>query len=62
MMDKVNKKQTFQEINEIIDTYCTDCFLKKHFRNEYGKSYAHSFCIKECTVGQMIKKYGEKLS
>ncbi len=59
---KMNKRQTLQEISEILDTYCVDCLLKKHFREEYGKNYAHSFCINKCTVGQKIKKVGEKLS
>ncbi|QGQ46608.1 zinc-finger domain-containing protein [Metabacillus sediminilitoris] len=58
----MSKKQTFQEINEILDTFCVDCLLKKHFRQEHGKRYAHSFCINQCTVGQKIKEMGEKLT
>ncbi|WP_084822385.1 zinc-finger domain-containing protein [Bacillus sp. SA1-12] len=58
----MNKKQTLQELSEILDTYCVNCLLKKHFREEYGKRFAHSFCINRCTVGQKIKEVGEKLS
>lgn len=58
----MRKKQTLQELSEILDTYCVDCLLKKHFREEYGKRYAHSFCINQCTVGQKIKEVGTKLS
>ncbi|MGM7722001.1 zinc-finger domain-containing protein [uncultured Metabacillus sp.] len=58
----MNKKQTLQELSEILDTYCVNCLLKKHFREEYGKRFAHSFCINQCTVGQKIKEVGEKLS
>lgn len=60
-MGRLNKKQTLSEISEIVDTYCVDCLLKKHFRNDYGKRYAHSFCINKCTVGEKLKKMGEKL-
>ncbi|PMC39264.1 zinc-finger domain-containing protein [Bacillus sp. UMB0899] len=57
----MNKKQTLQELSEIIDTYCANCLLKKHFREEYGKTFAHTFCIKSCTVGEKIKNVGKKL-
>lgn len=60
-MKNMSKKQTLQELSEILDTFCVDCLLKKHFREEYGKRYAHSFCINQCTVGQKIKEVGKKL-
>ncbi|MDQ0228833.1 zinc-finger domain-containing protein [Metabacillus malikii] len=58
----MSKRQMLQELSEIMDTYCVDCLLKKHFREEVGKSYAHSFCINKCTVGQKIKEIGGKLT
>lgn len=58
----MNRKELFSEVGEILDTYCKDCFLKSHFRKEYGKKYAQTFCIKKCTVGQRLKEYGDKLS
>ncbi|MBD1381627.1 zinc-finger domain-containing protein [Metabacillus arenae] len=58
----MSKRNAFHEVGELLDTYCVDCLLKQHFRKEYGKNYAHSFCIKKCTVGQKIKKVGEKLT
>lgn len=58
----MSKKQILNELSEVIDTYCVNCLLKKHFRDEFGKRYAHSFCINKCTVGQKIKEIGEKLS
>jgi hypothetical protein len=61
-MNEMEKKQAVEEIDQLLDTYCTDCLLKKHFRKEYGKNYAHSFCIEQCTVGQMIKDFGKKLT
>ncbi|MGV2503470.1 zinc-finger domain-containing protein, partial [Priestia megaterium] len=27
-----------------------------------SKYYAHSLCIRQCTVGETLKKYGEQLS
>ncbi|AZB43272.1 zinc-finger domain-containing protein [Bacillus sp. FJAT-42376] len=57
-----NRKQKLDEIGELLDTYCVDCLLKQHFRKEYGKTHAHSFCISQCTVGLKLKELGEKLS
>ncbi len=61
-MNELEKKQVVGEIDQLLDTYCTDCLLKKTFRKEYGKNYAHAFCIEQCTVGQMIKDFGKKLT
>lgn len=58
----MERKQVLDEIGTILDTYCVDCLLKQHFRKENGKSYAHHFCINQCTVGQKLKQMGEKLS
>ncbi|MDQ0162799.1 hypothetical protein J2S06_001876 [Bacillus alveayuensis] len=60
-LDHMDKKQVIEQITELMDTYCIDCFLKKHFRKEFGKTYAHSFCINQCTVGQKIKEFGSQL-
>ncbi|WP_343031348.1 zinc-finger domain-containing protein [Metabacillus lacus] len=50
------------KITCMMDTYCEDCFLKKHFRKEKGKNFAHSFCINQCTVGQEIRDTGKQLN
>ncbi|OQP16050.1 zinc-finger domain-containing protein, partial [Geobacillus zalihae] len=34
---------------------------KSTFRKEYGKTYAQSFCIQQCTVGEQMRQYGEML-
>jgi hypothetical protein len=66
LMDKGHKanerKEILAKLNEIHDLYCEGCFLKATFRKEFGKTYAQSFCINQCTVGEMIKQYGEKLT
>ncbi|WP_416826667.1 zinc-finger domain-containing protein [Ectobacillus polymachus] len=58
----MRKKELITEVNELLDTYCTGCFLNSYFRKEYGKHYAQTFCIKKCTVGEQLKKYGKELS
>ncbi|MEC0612932.1 zinc-finger domain-containing protein, partial [Bacillus spizizenii] len=32
------------------------------FRKEFGKTYAHPFCINKCTVGEKLKAYGDVLT
>lgn len=46
---------------ELLDYYCSDCFVKKMFNKEKGKIYVQMFCIKECIVGEKIKQYGDLL-
>ncbi|MEK4397989.1 zinc-finger domain-containing protein [Bacillus sp. FSL K6-2860] len=57
----MDKKTAVQELTDLQDTYCSDCLIKKHFRKEFGKKYAHSFFIQQCTVGEKIKEYGQTL-
>ena len=49
------------KIDHLIDTYCDGCFIRTHFRKEKGKAEAHQFCIHQCTVGEEIKKLGNRL-
>ncbi|KPL59836.1 zinc-finger domain-containing protein [Rossellomorea vietnamensis] len=58
----MNRKEVVDKVDELIDTYCKDCFLKAHFRKEYGKTYAHRFCIGQCTIGEQIRHYGKCLN
>ncbi|MBD8004878.1 zinc-finger domain-containing protein [Bacillus norwichensis] len=57
----MNRTDVMNEINDLLKTYCEDCFLKKHFRKEYSKTFAHHFCIKKCTVGESIQRKGNLL-
>ncbi|WP_425383181.1 zinc-finger domain-containing protein [Rossellomorea oryzaecorticis] len=59
--DEMERRQVVDKVDELIDTYCSDCLLKAYFRKEFGKSRAHRFCIEECTVGEQLKYYGDKL-
>lgn len=59
---KANKrKEILDKLNELHQTYCEGCFLKSTFRKEYGKTYAQSFCINQCTVGEKMRQYGAML-
>ncbi|ABS74372.1 MULTISPECIES: zinc-finger domain-containing protein [Bacillus] len=58
----MDKKSIYKELTELQDEYCKDCFVKKHFRKEFGKTHAHSFCINQCTVGEKLKAYGKVLT
>jgi len=58
----LDRKQLFEEVDSLLETYCNGCFLKAAFRKEKGKTYAHQFCISACTVGEKLKSYGKKLS
>ncbi|WP_285869448.1 zinc-finger domain-containing protein [Mesobacillus maritimus] len=55
------RKQVLEEVESLMNTYCNECFLKKQLKKDYGKRYAHQFCINNCTVGEQIKVCGEKL-
>jgi hypothetical protein len=58
----MDKKMIRLKVGEILDTYCDGCFLKKYHRELYSKGYAQSFCINQCTVGEQLKTYGDKLT
>ncbi len=57
----MERTKIFEEVDELISTYCEGCFIKAHFRKEKGKAYAHQFCIKKCTVGDKLKELGHLL-
>ncbi|MBP2241288.1 hypothetical protein J2Z40_001850 [Cytobacillus eiseniae] len=58
----MERKQIFNEVEELLNHYCEECFLYKHHKAEKGRLYAHKFCISKCTVGEKIKAIGSKLS
>ncbi|MFO1444692.1 zinc-finger domain-containing protein [Bacillus sp. Bva_UNVM-123] len=58
----MERKQIFNEIEELFVHYCSECFLYKHHKEENGRCYAHQFCISKCTIGEKIKTIGSKLS
>ncbi|PPA71213.1 zinc-finger domain-containing protein [Jeotgalibacillus proteolyticus] len=58
----MERKKVINEVEELVNTYCRECMVKKQLRLERGKTRAHRFCIKECTVGEQIINYGKYLS
>ncbi|MBM4762057.1 zinc-finger domain-containing protein [Bacillus sp. B15-48] len=54
--------EILSQVEELLCTYCKGCFLKKQHKKDFGKRYAHRFCITKCTVGEKIKACGEGLS
>lgn len=47
----MNKSAVIKDIDELIDTFCIDCPIKKELRQTRGKAGAHRFCIEQCSVG-----------
>jgi hypothetical protein len=58
----MERKAIFNEVDEIIKNYCNGCFLYKQNRKDKGRTYAHRFCIAQCTVGEKIRTCGKRLS
>ncbi|TWT01004.1 zinc-finger domain-containing protein [Planomicrobium sp. CPCC 101079] len=58
----MNKLSIMNEIDEMLDTYCEGCFVKRQIRKDHGKTAAHRFCISECTVGSQLRFLGEELN
>ncbi|MBM7607533.1 zinc-finger domain-containing protein [Ureibacillus composti] len=57
----MNKNAVIKDIDELTDTYCTDCPIKKVLRSNRGKSGAHRFCIESCSIGEKLQFLGNEL-
>jgi hypothetical protein len=57
----MDRKKIYAEVEEILN-FCEDCFLQKHFRKEKGRTFAHQFCLSQCTVGEKLKQLGKELT
>ncbi|OLN23189.1 zinc-finger domain-containing protein [Domibacillus antri] len=58
----MSRTELLNEVEDLLNMYCKDCLVKAALRKEKGKIAAHKFCISECTVGEKLKQYGDKLS
>ena len=58
----MNKAKVMSEIDETLDTYCEGCFLKRQLSKDQGKTTAHRFCIKGCTIGDHLKFLGQEMN
>lgn len=57
----MSKEAVIKDIDELMDTYCIDCPIKKELRQLRGKSGAHRFCIEQCSVGEQLQFLGNEL-
>lgn len=57
----MNKIDVMKDIDELTDTYCVDCPIRKVLRASVGKSKAHRFCIESCSVGERLQFLGNEL-
>ncbi|WP_335869643.1 zinc-finger domain-containing protein [Bacillus sp. 2205SS5-2] len=58
----MKRKTAIIEADNLMDTYCEGCWLKREFRKEKGKTEAHRFCIGQCTIGAQLQELGKKIS
>lgn len=56
------KTIVMNEITEILDVYCEECFLKRQLSKEKGKTTAHKFCITTCTIGEQLQFLGQEMN
>lgn len=62
MSKKKGNRQVLKQVDTLLNTYCNGCFLHKQFVQEQGRTYAHRFCINQCTVGDSLKQMGAFLN
>lgn len=58
----MNKTIIMSEIDSILTSYCEGCFLKEQLSKERGKTGAHQFCIKTCTIGEQLQFLGREIN
>ena len=58
---QLNKMTVIRDIDDMLETYCDGCFIKKELKSKNGKSIAHRFCINRCTVGEQLQFLGKEL-
>lgn len=57
----MNKVDVMKDIDQLTDTYCTDCLVIRDLRKTRGKQGAHRFCIESCTVGEQLQFLGSEM-
>lgn len=57
----MNKVSVMQDIDELMDMYCSECLIIQELRKTHGKQGAHKFCIEKCTVGEQLQFLGNEL-
>ncbi|MEH6942590.1 zinc-finger domain-containing protein [Bacillus sp. JJ722] len=62
MSKKQERQLLLQQIEETLTLYCNGCFLHSHHKKDFGRTYAHQYCLSSCTIGEELKSFGEKLN
>ena len=57
----MNQVDVMKDIDQLTDTYCTDCLVIRDLRKTRGKQGAHRFCIESCTVGEQFQFLGNEM-
>ncbi|MBA9027743.1 MULTISPECIES: zinc-finger domain-containing protein [Bacillaceae] len=57
----MKRNELYNDVQEILEHQCKGCFVHKQFKKEKGRRFAHKFCISQCTVGEQLRKVGNKL-
>lgn len=60
-MNKEEKKLLITQIHNTVQYYCEGCFVYAQFRKDNSRNAAQQFCNTQCTVGEMLQKFGERL-
>lgn len=58
----MDKLTVMNEINEVLDMYCEGCFVKRQQVKDIGKTGAHQFCIRTCTIGEQLQFLGNEMN
>lgn len=61
MTNKFERRWLLKQVEETLNT-CSGCFLYTLHKRECGRTNAHSYCLSSCTVGEQLKRLGEKLN
>ncbi|WP_019241920.1 MULTISPECIES: zinc-finger domain-containing protein [Bacillus] len=62
MTNNNERKELLEQVEETLTMYCTDCFLYRYHRKEFGRNKAHQFCLSSCTVGEKLRTFGISLN
>ncbi|MDF2947045.1 MAG: Zinc-finger [Bacillales bacterium] len=54
-------RDVLRDLTNLMDHYCTDCFILKCNRTEVGKRPALKYCNKLCVVGEWLQERGKLL-
>ncbi|MDF2606438.1 MAG: hypothetical protein K0S34_628 [Bacillales bacterium] len=54
-------REVLKDLTNLMDQYCTGCFILKYNRSENGKRPALKYCNSLCVVGEWLQERGKLL-